>query len=65
MYRLQLTFITPNGQALRTTIPCVRKGLAWKDVCPAAEEIQKLFDLEEEILFVEGRVAGVEAAELS
>lgn len=62
MYRLQLTFITQNGQALRTTIPCVRKHLKWQDVCPAAEEIQSLLDTEE-ILFVEGVLIGIEETE--
>lgn len=62
MSSLQLTFITQNGQALRTTIPCVRKHLKWQDVCPAVEEIQSLLDTEE-ILFVEGVLIGIEETE--
>ena len=66
MYRLQLTFITQNGQALRTTIPRVREGLKWQDVCPAAEELQSLLDMgEDKIHSVESVLIGTKETKLS
>lgn len=65
MYNLHLTFIAPDEKLLEITIPCVRKGLTWKEVCPAAEEIQTLIDLKDEILFVDGSVSGTEETPLS